>query len=72
MKHYDATKDMTGRELEMYLLNHLQVGDTVRALSLDCVVIAKTSDGYFWVREKEHGDSPMTVTVRNMDIREGM
>jgi len=71
MKHYEATKEMTGKALTNYIRDNLQVGDTVSLHSLDHVVIAKTVDGYFWLRNQTW-ITPITANASDLDILEGM
>ncbi len=82
-KHYEATKNMTNAELDRYMVANLKVGDVVRCgvigrsgtIIAGPILVGKTS--YYWVRSgfpealDEH-DAPMTMTVANFDIVEGM
>jgi len=70
MKHYDKTKDMTLKALGNYLRDNLQVGDAVKYQGLDCVVIAKNDEGYFWLRNV--WVRPVTGHYSDLDIGEGM
>ena len=70
MKHYKATKDMTGKALTDYIRDNLQVGDIVQYQGFSNVVIAKI-DGWFWLRNSAF-TKPVTGHPSGMDILKGM
>ena len=70
MKHYDITKNRTGKELTNYLGENLQVEDAVRYQLLNCTIIAKHDD-YFWLVNSAW-IKPITGHISDMDIMEGM
>ena len=70
MKHYDTTKNMTGKELTDYLRGNLKIGDIVRCQGLNCVVLAKHNE-YFWLNNATW-TVPITSHPSDMAILEGM
>ena len=66
INHVFAREIKTGRELEKYFSENLEVGDSIRTggAGRNYIIIA-CSGGYYWAQYED--EKPMTLTVHDMD-----